>query len=70
MGEETEKKLALLKQMLEVQAQDGNWNYNFYTLGMYNGLEFAISVLEEREPVYKDEPNQWVKDLKRIKTTN
>jgi hypothetical protein len=36
-----------------IQGADGTWNRDPYLLGMYNGLELAMSILEGREPVYR-----------------
>jgi hypothetical protein len=54
-GVKTESKpeydLRILKEMKAVQAQnltDG------YMIGMYNGMEYCISLIEEREPEYVD----------------
>lgn len=37
----------------DAQGIDGNWNTSEYMLGLYNGLELSLSVLEDREPVYR-----------------
>ncbi|XEC97041.1 hypothetical protein AB6A23_11150 [Paenibacillus tarimensis] len=49
-----------IRDLLDVQGQDGNWNYDPYMLGMYNGLECASAVLENREPVYRVAPEKWL----------
>ena len=49
-----DKLLRQLKDMVEVQGQDGNWNYDEYMMGMYNGMEFMMSMIENREPLYKE----------------
>jgi hypothetical protein len=51
-----EDKLAKLKELLEVQGNDGNWNHDRYMTGMYNGMELAVAVFEDRAPVYRDYP--------------
>ena len=43
-----------IKDAKEIQGVDGNWNYDDYMRGLYNGIEFALSVLENREPEYKE----------------
>lgn len=45
-----------LKRVRDIQGQPGNWNYDPYMQGMYNGLELAAAIMENREPVYKDAP--------------
>lgn len=55
-----------MREMLDVQGADGNWNYNEYMLGMYNGMEFMLSMAEGREPVYKSRPEKWLCDIEQI----
>lgn len=50
------EKLAKLKELLAVQGNDGNWNHDDYMRGMYNGMELAVAVFEDRPPVYRDYP--------------
>jgi hypothetical protein len=57
------KKLEEAKKMRDVQGQDGNWNYDPYMQGLYNGMEFVISVMEDRAPVYKKAPDFWGVDV-------
>ncbi|MEO3856197.1 hypothetical protein [Acrocarpospora sp. B8E8] len=46
-----------VRHLRDVQGWNGTWNFSPYMLGLFNGLELALSVLEgEREPVYRDEP--------------
>lgn len=42
----------------EVQGRHGNWNSSPYMLGMFNGLELALAIIEDREPQYKDKPDK------------
>lgn len=44
---------AKLDDLLKIQGTDGNWNYNEYMRGLYNGLEMAKAMLEGREPEFK-----------------
>jgi hypothetical protein len=37
-------------------------NYDEYMHGMYNGMELMLAIVENREPVYKEKPKQWLKD--------
>jgi len=59
MNERIEK----LREMCKIQGYDGNWNYDPYMMGLYNGLEFAVSIVEDRDPVFKSQPEQWLKDI-------
>lgn len=56
--------LKRLREVHEAQGQDGCWNANKYMEGLYNGLELALSIMENREPQYKK------LDLETIKEKN
>ena len=49
-----EKSMGIANEMLELQGRDGNYNYDSYMLGLYNGMEYIISLLEVREPKFID----------------
>ena len=40
--------------LLDVQAQDGAYNYNEYELGMWQGMENMLAKYEDRKPTYMD----------------
>ena len=40
------------KEMLDIQGQKGNYDYDEYMLGIYNGMEYIIALFETREPNY------------------
>lgn len=44
--------IRILHNSQKIQAKD--WDHDNYMHGMYNGLEFALSVVEDRDPIYKD----------------
>lgn len=44
-----EKSMGIANEMLELQRRDGNYNYDSYMLGLYNGMEYIVSLLEVRE---------------------
>jgi hypothetical protein len=56
--------LESLKDLLKIQGYDGNWNYDPYMHGMYNGLELALATLENRMANYRDAPKEWLRDRK------
>lgn len=60
---EHEKRLSHLKDLVAIQCNDGNWNYAPYSLGMFNGLELALSVMEGRSPRYRDKPDQFKREI-------
>jgi hypothetical protein len=54
------KEIEEMRRVLDIQGDNGNWNYDYYMQGMYNGMEFMLSIVEEREPKYKGAPDKWV----------
>ena len=49
-----EKSMKIANEILEFQGKDGNYNYDSYMLGLYNGMESIVSLLEVREPKFID----------------
>jgi hypothetical protein len=58
-----EKTLKDMRNMVEIQGSNGTWNYDPYMQGMYNGMELMLAMVEGREPVYKEAPDEWVGDI-------
>jgi hypothetical protein len=56
-------KINTLREIVNIQGWDGNWNYDPYMHGLYNGLEFALSIMEKRDPVFKEAPEVWLSDI-------
>lgn len=56
----TAEQLRNLKDMVEVQGRDGNWNYSPYMRGLFNGMEFMLALVEKREPKFRDEPKRYI----------
>lgn len=52
-----------LKDVIDIQCSDGNWNYDPYMHGMANGLICALAILEDKEPKYKEAPSGWLSEL-------
>jgi len=51
-----------VRQMRDVQGMDGNWNCDPYMHGLFNGIEFALSLIEVREPKFRGAPEKWLCD--------
>lgn len=51
-----------LKDVLNVQCANGNWNYDPYMHGLANGLIMAASLLDDVEPKFLKAPDVWLKD--------
>ena len=45
-----------LREIHAIQGRDGCWDIDDYMLGLYNGLELALSIVENREFRYKNRP--------------
>jgi len=52
--------LIKMKELLEVQGRDGNWNLDPYMQGMYNGMELMVALAERRDPVFRKAPENWL----------
>lgn len=53
-----------VRRIRDTQGMDGNWNYDPYMQGLYNGIEIALSIMEKREPDLKSAPFAWLSDKK------
>ena len=58
-----EKRINRLKEMIKVQCTDGTWNYSPKSFGMANGMIYALSVLEDKDPVYLKAPGIFLCEL-------
>ena len=46
------KRIRELKRIKEVQEQSLKAEHDDYMIGLYNGLELAVAIMENRKPVY------------------
>ena len=59
----TQRKIDKIYDLLTTQGQSGNWDYDPYMCGLYNGLELARCILEDNEPNYRSKPpTGWLRD--------
>lgn len=49
-----------VRHLLMRQSQTGQWDHSPYQLGIYNGLEVTLAVLESRAPDFRDPPQAWL----------
>jgi len=56
----TEAIRSSLQDLVAIQRTTGNWDYSPYMRGLYNGMELALAILEDREPQYRDEPEFYI----------
>jgi len=60
-----QEKVAEMREMLGVQGSNGNWNYDSYMHGLYNGMEYMQAMVEDREPDFRAPPEKWLSDRQR-----
>jgi hypothetical protein len=51
-----------IEEMVKIQGRDGNWNYDEYMHGMYNGMELILAMIEERSPNYRNAPERFIRE--------
>lgn len=49
--------------VVDIQSQDGNWNYDPYMHGMLNGMKLIQAIIHDVEPEYSDAPEEWLANL-------
>ncbi len=52
-----------MRTLLDIQGAHGNWDYNDYMHGMYNGMELMRATADGDEPEFRDAPDQWGEDM-------
>lgn len=52
----TNKDIKGIKDIVDLQGQNGNYDYDEYMLGLYNGMEMILSMIEKREPLFRKVP--------------
>ena len=60
---EEKERIQALREQVNLQCADGNWNYNPYMHGIANGLICALATLEGKEPEYLAVPAIWLCDI-------
>lgn len=57
--------LEVVERLLSIQGMHGNWDFDPYMHGLYNGLALAVSIMRgDDRPDYKDAPEHWLCDRK------
>jgi len=57
-----ENNISVLKDLIEIQCRQGNWDYDPYMHGMANGMILSLSVIADSNPIFLDAPKVWGKD--------
>lgn len=52
------EKCEIVKELRDIQGSYGNWNSDMYNLGLFNGLEMALCIIENRDPDYRNANDQ------------
>lgn len=52
-----------LQTLMHTQGQSGNWNYDPYMHGMFNGMDLMLAILEDRDPEYRSAPKVWLDSI-------
>lgn len=59
-----------LQNLIDIQCEDGTWNYDPYLHGMANGLIMAMSVIKGNSPEFLDPPEQFLRDIEELDKFN
>ena len=51
-----------IKGLIDIQKQNGNYNYDEFMYGMLIGMEAVYYSLLEEEAKYTEKPEKWLKD--------
>jgi hypothetical protein len=57
------KQLESTQDIINVQCNDGNWNYDPYMHGMANGMIIVQSMFTDKEPDFLEAPEVWLESL-------
>ena len=49
-----------LRDIVAIQTQNGNWDYDSYMFGMANALLLALAIVEDKDPKFLDAPDRWL----------
>ena len=52
-----------IRKVLDAQGAHGNWNYDNYMHGLFNGLEMASAIAEGRDPAFRKAPDRWIGNI-------
>ena len=58
--------LKMLREILNIQCINGNWNSNPYMHGLANGMILALSLFDDKPPEYLVPPKVWLCDIPKV----
>jgi len=53
-----------IQDVIDIQGADGNWDYDEYMHGMYNGMVVVQSIVTDKEPEFREAPDKFLKKAK------
>lgn len=56
-----------LKELIVIQGSAGNWDYDPYMHGLYNGMVMALSIFTGDDPGFREAPPEWIRDKRGTK---
>jgi len=57
-----DKRIKDLKEIVDIQCDDGNWNMDPYMHGLANGLILGLATVTDKDPKFKEAPEKWLSD--------
>ena len=70
MTPEIENQIKKLQDLIDVQADAGNWDYDPYMHGMLNGMLLSRCLLDGKDPDFKNAPERWLRDFEILEKLN
>ena len=55
MPDTTEERIEKVRDVSKVQSASANYNSSEYMRGMANGLILALAILDDKDPIYKEQ---------------
>jgi hypothetical protein len=57
-----EERIKKIEELVKIQCDNGNWNYDPYMFGMANGMILVLALAKGEEPQYLEAPKEWLRD--------
>lgn len=61
--QELESRIKVAQDLIDIQGANGNWNYDAYMLGMYNGMVLIHSIYNDTKADLREVPDSFIRDL-------
>jgi len=70
MSEELDGKIQKLQDLIDIQCVPGTVDYDPYMQGMANGMLIAMSILDDKDPIFIEAPDSWTSDIDKLDKFN